>query len=617
MSSMIGGIINSVQESYPYFESNVIASAVAVISGCIILGLGLFHLGFIVNLIPLPVLEAFMTGSALSIIMKQIPVLLGNDKHVEMHKPTYLVFISFWKNIKYCDLNAALGLTALFLLYFIRFICTHGAHRYPIGKKIFFYINSVRSAFVILLYLLISWLINRKYQACPRTSILGNIPRGLQDIGIPSINQELFSAIISHIPAVVIILVIQHIAIAKSLGSINNYTINPNQELVANGITNIFGPFFGAYPATGSFSRTAINSQVGVRTPLAGIMTSAVLVLAIYVLTSVFYWISHASLAAVIIHAISHLFIKVETLKQFWYVNPIEFSIFWIGVIIMVFTSIELGIYITIILSVILLFYRIIKANGHFLSQVPVQQFIKASDSDHLIPSKIGHIYIPSDHHDGSNPAILPNSTENGIFIYRLKEGILYPNAARFMEVMVEKIFHETRPGKTNRYECLGQQPWNLQTSRHPEEHFIVNDIRPRLHAIILDCTGVPHLDVTGLQHLTDVRRQLDNYADWKVHWHFVGLSNPWMKRALNSAAFGMSPEDPKVFTLALIPSKSKQSVYNHQESHNSAKINDMLVPINDINRSFFHVDLDEAYEATIANLSQRRLLINSNSDKL
>jgi propanediol utilization protein len=89
------------------------------------------------------------------------------------------------------------------------------------------------------------------------------------------------------------------------------------------------------------------------------------------------------------------------------------------------------------------------------------------------------------------------------------------------------------------------------------------------------------------------------------------------MKRALNSAAFGMSPEDPKVFTLALIPSKSKQSVYNHQESHNSAKINDMLVPINDINRSFFHVDLDEAYEATIANLSQRRLLINSNSDKL
>jgi sodium-independent sulfate anion transporter 11 len=112
MSSMIGGIINSVQESYPYFESNTIASAVAVISGCIILGLGLFHLGFIVNLIPLPVLESFMTGSALSIIMKQIPVLLGNDKHVEMHKPTYLVFISFWKNIKYCDLNAALGLTA-------------------------------------------------------------------------------------------------------------------------------------------------------------------------------------------------------------------------------------------------------------------------------------------------------------------------------------------------------------------------------------------------------------------------------------------------------------------------------------------------------------------------
>lgn len=84
----------------------------------------------------------------------------------------------------------------------------------------------------------------------------------------------------------------------------NNYVINPSQELIALGITNIFGPFFGAYPATGSFSRTAIKAKAGVRTPLAGLITGIVVLLALYALPAVFFYIPNASLAAVIIHAV-------------------------------------------------------------------------------------------------------------------------------------------------------------------------------------------------------------------------------------------------------------------------------------------------------------------------
>jgi sodium-independent sulfate anion transporter 11 len=70
---------------------------------------------------------------------------------------------------------------------------------------------------------------------------------------------------------------------------VNGYTINPSQELIAIGVTNIFGPFFGAYPATGSFSRTAIKSKAGVRTPFGGIFTALVVLLAIYALPPVFF----------------------------------------------------------------------------------------------------------------------------------------------------------------------------------------------------------------------------------------------------------------------------------------------------------------------------------------
>src|SRR5579862_3050918 len=113
-------------------------------------------------------------------------------------------------------------------------------------------------------------------------------------------NKEIIKAFLSELPAAVIVLLIEHIAIAKSFGRVNNYTINPSQELIAIGFTNVLGPFLGAYPATGSFSRTAIKSKAGVRTPFAGVITAILVLLAIYALPRVFFFIPNAGLSAVI-----------------------------------------------------------------------------------------------------------------------------------------------------------------------------------------------------------------------------------------------------------------------------------------------------------------------------
>ena len=136
----------------------------------------------------------------------------------------------------------------------------------------------------------------------------------------------------------------EHIAISKSFGRVNNYVISPSQELIAIGVTNLIGPFFGAYPATGSFSRTAIKSKAGVRTPLAGVITALVVLLAIYALPPVFFYIPNASLAAVIIHAVGDLVTPPKSVFQWWQVDPPEVIIFFAGVIGSVFGSIEIGI---------------------------------------------------------------------------------------------------------------------------------------------------------------------------------------------------------------------------------------------------------------------------------
>jgi sodium-independent sulfate anion transporter 11 len=77
---------------------------------------------------------------------------------------------------------------------------------------------------------------------------------------VRTINTTIIRTFTDEIPAAVIVL-IEHIAVSKPFSRINNYTINPSQEMVAIGVTTLLGPFLGAYLATRSFSRTAIRAR--------------------------------------------------------------------------------------------------------------------------------------------------------------------------------------------------------------------------------------------------------------------------------------------------------------------------------------------------------------------
>jgi sodium-independent sulfate anion transporter 11 len=245
---------------------------------------------------------------------------------------------------------------------------------------------------------------------------------------------------------------------------VNNYTINPSQELVAIGFSNLFGPFFGAYPATGSFSRTAIKSKAGVRTPFAGVITAIVVLLAIYALPAVFYYIPSASLAGVIIHAVGDLITPPKTVYQFWQVSPVEVVIFFAGVIMTVFSSIENGIYTTICASLAVLLFRVIKARGSFLNRVKVRSAIAGDGTGGVLEggnAKDGgdcmrEVFLPIDRRDGSNPEIEIESPYPGVFIYRLSEGFNYLNASNYLNHLTRFIYKETRRTNPATYARLG-----------------------------------------------------------------------------------------------------------------------------------------------------------------
>jgi solute carrier family 26 (sodium-independent sulfate anion transporter), member 11 len=559
MSTLVGNIVLRVQETNPDIPGHVVASALAVIAGAIISFIGLIRCGWIVDFISLTAISAFMTGSAINIAVGQVPNLMG-IKGFDTRASTYKVVINILKHLGSTQLDAALGLTALFLLYFYRYLCGYLARRIPSRQKTFFFIATLRTAFVILLYTMISWLVNRNHRDKPKFSILLKVPRGFQNAAVPTINAEIIRTFMSDLPASVIVLLIEHIAISKSFGRINNYTIDPSQELVAIGVTNLLGPFLGAYPATGSFSRTAIKSKAGVRTPFAGVITAVIVLLAIYALPAVFFYIPNAALSAVIIHAVGDLITPPNTVYQFWRVSPLELIIFFAGVFVTVFTNIENGIYVTICLSVAVLLYRVVKAKGRFLGKVKIHSVVGDHISDtgrtandghnygtmqktgagHLDPDTgLRNIFLPINHNDGTNPNITIVSPYPGIFIYRFSEGFNYPNANHYLDYMVDSIFKETRRTNPDSYPRLGDRPWNNpgpRRGRHDPDrsHF------PTLKAIILDFSSVNNVDITSIQILIDVRNQLDRYAaPDAVQWHVACINNRWTKRALASAGFG------------------------------------------------------------------------------
>ena len=140
MSTIVGDIVLRVQETRPELEAVDIARALSVISGAVLLFIGLTRLGRIVELIPLVAITSFMTGAALSIGAGQVPALMGISG-VNSRGPTYLVIINTLKGLGRTKLDAAMGLTALFLLYAIRIFCSFMSKKQPSKKKLWFFVS--------------------------------------------------------------------------------------------------------------------------------------------------------------------------------------------------------------------------------------------------------------------------------------------------------------------------------------------------------------------------------------------------------------------------------------------------------------------------------------------
>jgi sodium-independent sulfate anion transporter 11 len=608
MSAQVGKVIAHVQASAgeEVYKPEVIATVLSLVCGGIATAIGILRLGFILEFISSPAVLGFMSGSALNIISGQVPALMGFSSLVNTRQSTYLVIIDSLKNLKHSTSDAAFGLISLLILFVWKYGCEFGQKRWPRQKIWLFYFQQLRNAIVIIVATAIAWgLVHPKKVAWkgdpkkfkPPIKTIGEVPRGLQHVGVMSIPSGIIEHMAGEIPVSVVILLLEHIAIAKSFGRVNDYKIVPDQEVIAIGVNNLIGTFFNAYPATGSFSRSALKAKCGVRTPLAGIFTGAVVLLALYALTQTFYYIPKATLSAVIIHAVSDLIANYKVTFSFWNIAPFDCGIFIICVFITVFSSIENGIYFAVAASLALYLIRVAFPKGQFLGKVQIAEVVNPVISPVRLDSstdsseddiEIHQVLSNGDNYQStdkfkvkdsirdtrisaqtlsrSNPHVrfhtkwVPLDIQNfnhdinivppppGVIVFRPGDSFVYPNSSRQVDKVSDELKRLTRRGVDYDYSKTGSRPWNdpgplrwnIPWSKNKnKDEKVKEDNRPLLKIIHFDFSNVSQIDVTSVQALVDLRNVANRYADREVEFHFSGIVSPWIRRALLKGGFG------------------------------------------------------------------------------
>jgi sodium-independent sulfate anion transporter 11 len=177
MSLYVGTTIEALRQDHPEWEPHVIASAMALIAGTITAAIGLLRLGWIIDFVSHTAVAAFTTGAAITIALSQVPALLG-IRGIHDAAP-YMTVIKVFENIKHTRVDAAMGVGSLILLYIMRYLSEYMSKKNPKTRKIWFFVSSLRSVVVILLFTLISFLVNRTRRQNPKFFLTGHVPTGM------------------------------------------------------------------------------------------------------------------------------------------------------------------------------------------------------------------------------------------------------------------------------------------------------------------------------------------------------------------------------------------------------------------------------------------------------
>lgn len=447
-------------------EYVTMALTLALMSGIVLTLMGLFRMGFISNFLSYPVVSGFVTASAVLIAVSQFKTVLG----IETHGSTLLELLPqlYEKLPELHGPTALLGSTAIIFLILMR----NGLARLLTGFGVK---PKVATALARMGPLIAAAVATAEVLALDLekagVKTVGALPSGLPPFTLPYFSGEVWRDLMFSAVLISLIGFIESISVAQTFAAKHRNLVLPNNELVGLGASNIIAAFCGAFPVTGGFSRSAVNYDAGVKTPIASLLTGAGIALVITFLGGFIAHVPQAVLAATIIVAVMSM-ADLKVLSQTWNYSKPDFAAAAATIGMTLLEGVEIGLLSGIVLSVGLFLYRTSRPHVAVVGLVP--------DTEHF-RNVLRHDVITS-------PQVLS---------VRIDESLYFANA-RFLEERLVELLLE----------------------------------KPQVKHLVLICSAVNDIDASALESLEALNQRL---KDMGVTFHLSEVKGPVMDRLRKS----------------------------------------------------------------------------------
>jgi SulP family sulfate permease len=341
------------------------AIALAVISGLLLLAMGLLRLGFLANFLSHPVISGFITASGIQIAAGQFAPMLGihaeGESFVDLLK-------SMLPNLGHINpYTAVIGFASLAFLFWVRGGLKPFLIRFGVGERTADLLAKVGPVMAIIFTTAAVWGFGL---ADHGVSIVSTVPTGLPTLTLPPFEVGLWTTLV--VPALLLGIVgyVESISVALTLAAKRRQRVDSDQELIALGAANIGSGLSGGFPVTGGLSRSIVNFNAGAETPAAGAFSAVGIALAALFLTPLLFFLPKTTLAAIIIVAVLSL-VDLKAVKRIWHYSRADGAAIAATILVTLFEGVEAGLIAGVGLSIFLHLYKTSKPHVAIVGQIP------------------------------------------------------------------------------------------------------------------------------------------------------------------------------------------------------------------------------------------------------
>jgi|TARA_B110000908_G_scaffold112680_1_gene132140 SulP family sulfate permease len=328
-----------------------LSMTLALLSGMLMLIMGLFKLGFIANLLGRPVVTGFITAAGILIALGQLKHILGIPLGGHNLPELAQGLLQYGRHTHL--LTVGVGVISILFLWWARAPLTHVLCRFMSKNSASALSKLAPVSAVIISILLVSNLDLNQHGL----KVVGDIPSGLPTLAWPELSGLLVSTLMPSAIMISLIGYVESISVAQTLANKRRQQIDPNHELLGLGAANVASAASGGFAVTGGFSRSVVNYDAGARTPMAGVFTAVGIALASLYLTPYLSLLPKAVLGATIVVAVLTL-IEPNEIKFTWKYSKHDFVAMMITIGMVLFVGVEAGVMAGVVTTISLMLWR-------------------------------------------------------------------------------------------------------------------------------------------------------------------------------------------------------------------------------------------------------------------